>query len=223
MSHGAAAADAAAASRPVTAHDPLRLERCPVCGYRLEGLMPRGVCPECGTPYDDNTIILHGWSRGTHERATTGTRRAFVGFMVLLLFQVLNATVNLAVRGTLFSIFVLACCAAAALYVVWRRFATDLPGLIQVHLSAEGCRQINNPKSNKRPSFTPWRAVNDLMMGPESPDVWRVRFRHVRAWWRRPFPIPVDAVVHCTDEQGWALRERVAAWRNADGVLPPGV
>ena len=40
--------------------DPLRLSHCPGCGYALEGLAPEGVCPECGAPYDQSEIVLHG-------------------------------------------------------------------------------------------------------------------------------------------------------------------
>ncbi len=39
-------------------HPALRLDwlpRCPACGFELEGLAARGVCPECGEAYDEVT------------------------------------------------------------------------------------------------------------------------------------------------------------------------
>lgn len=45
-------------------HDPLRLDRCPDCGYLLCGLPARGLCPECGFAYDPSMIVLYGWEKG---------------------------------------------------------------------------------------------------------------------------------------------------------------
>ncbi len=44
--------------------DPLRVDRCPDCGYLLFGLPERGVCPECGCGYDPAMIVLYGWEKG---------------------------------------------------------------------------------------------------------------------------------------------------------------
>jgi uncharacterized OB-fold protein len=44
--------------------DPLRLQKCPKCGYALEGLAPEGVCPECGASYDQSEVVLHGYGAG---------------------------------------------------------------------------------------------------------------------------------------------------------------
>jgi hypothetical protein len=40
--------------------DPLRLDRCPDCGYLLTGLPEQGICPECGFGYDREMIVLYG-------------------------------------------------------------------------------------------------------------------------------------------------------------------
>jgi hypothetical protein len=42
----------------------LATTRCPRCDYDLRGLPPEGICPECGRPYDQKSIILHGWASG---------------------------------------------------------------------------------------------------------------------------------------------------------------
>ncbi|MCC6970728.1 MAG: hypothetical protein IT434_10955 [Phycisphaerales bacterium] len=33
--------------------------KCIHCGYELEGLARRGICPECGKPYDKAVCVLH--------------------------------------------------------------------------------------------------------------------------------------------------------------------
>lgn len=43
--------------------DPLRLDRCPDCGYLLTGLPEQGMCPECGFQYNGQMIVLYGWLR----------------------------------------------------------------------------------------------------------------------------------------------------------------
>ena len=45
-----------------------RLERCPQCGYELQGSPPTGICPECGGLYDCSRIVLHGYARRPFAR-----------------------------------------------------------------------------------------------------------------------------------------------------------
>ncbi len=44
--------------------DPLRVQRCPDCGYMLCGLPAEGICPECGAAYEPEMIVLYGWEHG---------------------------------------------------------------------------------------------------------------------------------------------------------------
>src|SRR4051812_26988133 len=41
---------------------PFSQTHCAACGYSLRGLGSCGRCPECGAPYDDQELILFGWS-----------------------------------------------------------------------------------------------------------------------------------------------------------------
>ncbi len=71
--------------------DPLRLDRCPECGYLLTGLPDQGICPECGTAYHPDMIVLYGWAQ--HVRGNEATRRhgrrwwvwAVLGWLLILL------------------------------------------------------------------------------------------------------------------------------------------
>lgn len=38
-------------------------EHCAACGYSLSGLGTPGSCPECGLPYDDQTLVMIGMPR----------------------------------------------------------------------------------------------------------------------------------------------------------------
>jgi hypothetical protein len=129
--------------RPIAADeasDPLRLSECPTCRYSLQGLPAEGVCPECGSPYDQATVVLYGWARG--ERATlsnSGTaaavaQTAFWAFLWWLLFR---GDIWSAASLVGFSILV----GLPALVAVWSRWRVPGAELAQVRFSAEGCAQ----------------------------------------------------------------------------------
>src|SRR5579859_3895778 len=56
-----------------TTHDKLAANRvtpyCGQCGYRLEGLPEEGLCPECGSAYQPDDIVIAGWGSGAKETA----------------------------------------------------------------------------------------------------------------------------------------------------------
>jgi|GEM_PF-6800655 len=77
--------------------DPLRLRQCPNCGYSLEGLPASGACPECGSKYSEDEIVLYGWMPHWGEVHTMRgvTNYAVIGGVMMIAGVVLSlATSN---------------------------------------------------------------------------------------------------------------------------------
>src|SRR5262249_30243388 len=65
---------------------PIRLvDNCPGCSYSLHGLPDVGICRECGAKYDQETIVLRGWTR--RGSALTSRPRVAAWLAVLGAFQ----------------------------------------------------------------------------------------------------------------------------------------
>jgi len=65
------------------------MSHCPQCDYALEGLPEQGVCPECGTSYDRNNLVLRGLPMGPFQSIFSARRytvRAWMGFALLLVY-----------------------------------------------------------------------------------------------------------------------------------------
>jgi hypothetical protein len=195
--------------------DPLRLDRCPTCGYALEGLAPEGVCPECGVAYDQSEVVLHGYGAGRFLDVATARPRAAVAM----------GAVSLAIAWWYFrdslrnglhpgDAFWPAFLVLSLAWGLWKRSTSDMPGLVQVRLSSRGAVQINNPTAGpgKAAKVTPWADIAEVRIRSAAPD--RLRIKLVR---RKTFvrgaPVLVDADVECGAAQGQALVERVRAWQ----------
>jgi hypothetical protein len=202
----------------VSAVDPLRLSHCPGCGYALDGLPPEGTCPECGGPYDQSAVVLHGFGAGQHSNLATA-RPGMALVVGLLCVGYVWWGVHDWLRGgrdtsTLFWVVVLLVWVA---WSIWKRSTSDMPGLVQVRLGAYGALQVNNPAAGKANlgKVTPWRDVTDVSLRPARDGTFRIRMlRRISFWRARQYP--VDAEVPCTPEQAAALEQRIEAWRSAD-------
>lgn len=140
--------------------DPLRLDRCPECGYLLTGLPPTDVCPECGLAYDQQMIVLRGFMSATNWDRVQSRMFAVVMFAVAalgstLLCRFLPFRVPFWLPVVVGPMIV---CSFFWLYSVRRRdpILPDAPVRVQLRLTPEGfgCRHGYGPCS-----LTPWRGV----------------------------------------------------------------
>jgi hypothetical protein len=104
--------------------------------------------------------------------------------------------------------------AAGMALPLWRRAKSNLPGTIQVHLSADGCAQIDDAAAaNTTPTtMTPWDCVSKVKLHALDGGRWRLRAVPAGPWWV-PKPDPVDAEVRLTTGQAEELNRRIGEWR----------
>ena len=200
----------------------LRLEQCPQCGYRLEGLPAEGVCPECGRAYEQTTIVLHGWSSG--GRMDISTARPWVAALLGLLYawyvwDAVQQQRRFGLSNPL-AYFCPACAGVMIIWGLWRRWSSDMPGLVQVRMNADGCCQLDATRDlSKRPALIPWAAIHKVEIGELAQGRARLRFGSLPPWYRMQH-YSIDAIVNCTPEQLRAVRAKVSAWRKAATEQP---
>ena len=200
------------------ARDPLRLEKCPACGYALEGLAPEGVCPECGVAYDQSEVVLHGYGAGRNFDVATARPRAAlalgVAYAVVVAWSI-RSFVRSGLRdaGELLWPALLAVMLA---WSIWKRSTTNMPGLVQVRLSSRGAVQVNNPVAGREKAgkLTPWREIGEVRIRPAGPETVRIRLVKRKTFWRGA-QVVVEADVRSDERQARALVERVERWQTA--------
>jgi len=197
--------------------DPLRLGHCMGCGYALQGLPDVGKCPECGQTYDQETVVLHGWARGSHANLGNASPRVVAWMFVPQVILILLIFPNLLRQGS-GGLFFLAPLLTAG-FMLWRRWTNPLPTLIQVHLSNEGCVQWDNPRAQRGKSMAAWDKVNRVDIQRLAEGRYRLKIGRRRNWIGFEPTLRVDAEIQCTDEQADALRRRIDQWR---GEVPIG-
>ena len=196
--------------------DPLRLDLCPACGYALEGLPDAGRCPECGVEYRPGLIVLHGFGTGiSTARAKTAWTTAAINLLVAFYFvtkwyrlrsfdsfDVLYPTYLLLWTG----------------WALWKRWASDMPGLVQIWLGPDGARQVNHPTAGivKPGPVTPWREIGEVGIKTVNEQTVRVRLVGPTTFLRGKHVMYAE--VNCGAERAAMLRKQIAAWRAANAV-----
>lgn len=218
--------------------NPLRLDRCPDCGYLLTGLPERGGGPECGQQYDSSTaIVLYGYIQGRKGQFPAANAWVEVGLTatVMLLLGAVVAHVPLALpRWVLEWLAWGLATGIGGLYVATyhrrRMRIDDLPDPVQLRLSAAGfgyrvgygpCR------------MDPWephmtlavgqrsRGLIERWTGPLSPYTHQMEIAGRPSNSRRTRQY-VQILLTTTDERARRIAERVEQWqRQAAGFVAP--
>jgi hypothetical protein len=123
----------------------LALTACPNCGYSLEGLPDRGVCPECGREYAPGEIILYGYGSGPYENVMTArpTRLWRIWIGAVLGMSVTWFMIYRSLRW--YGIVLLAAVGLIPMvYLYWRRQNVTHPAPVQVRIGPAGWVQYND-------------------------------------------------------------------------------
>jgi hypothetical protein len=171
------------------------------------------VCPECGRPFDRETVVLYGYARGSSANA--GNARPWTAVLLVLLPAV--NLLNLCVNPSSSRAIAVAFLSLWIAFVVWifvRRRQTEAPGLILVHLTPAGCRQFDADRARDaldRPP-APWADIQDVEVGQVSDDRFGIKLL-AHAPWGQLERARVDAEVRGGPEHLAALRTRIEQWR----------
>ena len=153
--------------------DPLRLDRCPDCGYSLTGLPEEGVCPECGFAYNPDMIVLYGWAGWGH--GGDATRRRTVGWWI---GTVLASALILSLFGAYGAVLLVA-------YWGWmiyrrRQLSLDTPAPVQLRLFPDGFGQRDGLGPVE---LHPWRGDKlQFEFQQLAPHRYRIRSKRFWAW-----------------------------------------
>jgi hypothetical protein len=199
-----------------SASNPLRLDLCPACGYALEGLPEEGRCPECGVEYRPGLIVLHGFGGGISTgRAKTAWTTATINVLVALYFVAKWYRLR---RFEFFDVLYPMYLLFWTGWALWKRWASDMPGLVQIWLGPDGARQVNHPTAGaiKPGPVTPWREIGDVSIKAVNDQTIRVRLIGPTTFWKGKHVMYAE--VSYTAGRSAALRDQIIAWRAADSA-----
>lgn len=196
--------------------DPLRLDRCPDCGYLLTGLPEEGICPECGFAYQADMIVLYGWARG-HQVNQANTRGWGSKFWRLFsymcgLYVLLPAVLSFARRDWR-GIWPAVLAVSIVAYGIARRLRRDpeAPSApVQVRLCPQGYAQRDGIGPVK---LRQWRRNMRIELRRSGSDMYRVS--HRLSFWRGliwPYGT-VDMEFECSQRIADKIVSKVNTWR----------
>jgi hypothetical protein len=139
--------------------NPLRLTSCMLCGYSLETLPIVGVCPECGCLYDQDTVVLHGYSSGQGDVSTASPGIVAVSVFVAAIY-IFRAWTEVrkgnAFEGVVIAVFL---ATSLAIALAWRHMAHKANsghGPLQCRFNSFGCLQCDLPEETIGSSDLRW-------------------------------------------------------------------
>lgn len=196
-----------------TIADPLRLDRCPDCGYLLTGLPTSGVCPECGFSYTGEMIVLYGWASGVRiddaNQKPTALKTAIVWLKAAFVLTVVWLPA-LTVGGVI-SLGVALIVTLAAVRTLYRRhrLLREGPGPVQLRLTPQGFAQHNGIGLVK---LRPWHRGRRLRIRKVLGMKYRVRtyrwYQPTVLGWRH-----VDFMFRADSKTVSRIQERIDRWR----------
>ena len=98
--------------------------------------------------------------------------------------------------------------------LLWRRWSSPLPTLLQVNLSGAGCVEIDHVSLRRARGLTPWTKLDRIDIEELDGDRHRLRVGKHANWFGLAPALTVDAEVKCSPAQARALRDRIALWRD---------
>lgn len=165
--------------------NPFRLDRCPDCGYLLEGLPEQGICPECGFAYRADMIVLYGWAAGSRANASNARGWTFVWCLVVgdmyLLLQICQHLLTRDLWGVALFLGVLIVCNGWLLYRR-RNALQDIPRPEQLRLFSEG---ISQQTGVGKARLVPWSEVKWLAVNWRGGDRYQIEGEYDRHFWSR--------------------------------------
>ncbi len=182
--------------------DILRLRRCPVCDYSLDGLPRRHRCPECAFEYDESMFSLRA-----SELRSRKWRIVFWLFVVsaIALQAVMRALIarNLPVTGPVFGMLILTALAIVTLGIGWKRRAA---ALLLVTSDGIGLR-AQGPGHG---SVIAWPELKRVKIRPQGLGQFRLS-ADCGSWSRFAGGTVIDAVFTCSAGEAQRLVEKIDA------------
>lgn len=194
------------------ATDPLRLDRCPDCGYLFTGLPEEGLCPECEFAYTRDIIVLYGWARGPH-RSGINMRLGWIEWSITRTFLVVLAMLVVGVEsGSGMAMGVAGVLATGCVgYSGYRRWRVrrEAPAPVQLRLFPQGFAQQNGIGPVNR--LLAWRrrqvCIRKLQEGR-----YRIRSWRFLQWQIGSRLRSIDFEWQCDDATAARIEQRISDW-----------
>jgi hypothetical protein len=181
---------------------------CGECGYRLQGLPSEGACPECGTAYDSDRIVIAGWGSGRRASVANAPPDRLVIVLLLSVLYLLVLGVYRLIRRRPYEALISFVWAAifAGLEILNRRRVHgggDIPCHARLYPTGFGQRDGFGPCD-----LHPWSTADKIILEPTSNGRYRIEITS-----KTVAVVPVAIEFECTDQQAEWLRAAIERFR----------